>query len=281
MNNSVPVSILVSTYRSELASRLLSSLESIINQTSAPQEIVLVIDGPIDDTQEEVIQKYLNSENVPKIIIRRLNKNSGLANALNYGLAACSNDIIARMDSDDIAQDDRIEKQYQFLQKHPEIDVVASWQAEFEDDDIELITTVKETPPNHQDIVRSLKWRNVVSHPTIMFRKAIVMNNNGYDSSVGLLEDYDLHMRLIKAGARYAAIQEPLVKVRISKSQRSRRGGISYMFREGVFRYRCYKRGNYSFWIFIASFTSNALFRIMPAYIKGILYRFVRKSIEK
>ena len=114
-----------------------------------------------------------------------------------------------------------------------------------------------------------------------MIRKAVLLKINGYDESVGLLEDYDLHMRLIKSGAHYAAIQEPLVMVRISRLQRARRGGITYSIRELIFRYRCYKRGNYSLWLFLSSFIVNALFRLMPTYLKEILYRFVRSSVIK
>jgi len=276
----VPVSILIATYAGEQASRLYLALESLYVQSRIPLEIVLVVDGPVDEHQEEVIQMFATKPQPPLMQIIRKQRCNGLAAALNYGLPYCSNEIIARMDSDDISRNDRMEKQYIFLLDHSDIDVVASWQAEFEDDDTEHIRTVKETPAKHEEIVRALRWRNVVSHPTIMFRKTPVVRIGGYNETVGLLEDYDLHMRLVHAGSRYAAIQEPLVKVRISRNQRSRRGGWSYILAEGKFRYRSFRRGNYSFAIFLFSFIASAVFRLMPVFLKAAMYRLVRNSVR-
>lgn len=281
LRETAEISVLMATYIGEKAHRLKAALESIYQQTLLPKEIVLVVDGPVDEGQDNIINEYATNILPPILKIVRLYKGKGLAGALNVGLNDCSCEYIARMDSDDISRDDRFEKQYAFLQTHPEVDVVASWQAEFENDDVRRIVKIKETPPEHDIIVRKLRWRNVISHPTIMLRKVALEKVHGYDETVGLLEDYDLHMRLISAGYRYAAIQEPLVKVRISHSQRSRRGGIQYIIREGVFRYRCYRRGSYSFLVFIATFTINAIFRLMPPFLKAAMYSLVRRPMPE
>lgn len=275
------ISVLMATYAGEKAPRLRMALESMFRQTLLPKEVVLVVDGPVDGEQEKVIQEFSGKDAPPELKVLRLNEGKGLAGALNHGLTYCSCGLIARMDSDDISREDRLEKQYRFLEQHPDIDVVASWQAEFENDDTERTVKIKETPAEHEAIVRKLRWRNVISHPTIMIRKAALLKVSGYDETVGLLEDYDLHMRLIAAGSRYAAIQELLVKVRISRSQRARRGGVKYIFREGRFRYRCYQRGSYSFGIFLVTFTTNAVFRLMPPFLKAAMYRLVRRPIPE
>lgn len=275
------ISVLMATYAGEKSPRLKAALESLYHQTLLPKEIILVIDGPVDSEQEKVIGEFAASPQPPVLKVIPLEKGKGLAGALNSGIPHCSCEFIARMDSDDISREDRLRKQYEFLLSHSEIDVVASWQAEFESDDADRIIKVKETPADHDAIVRKLRWRNVVSHPTIMLRKTALEKIDGYDETVGLLEDYDLHMRLIAAGYRYASIQEPLVRVRISHSQRSRRGGLRYIFREGVFRYRCYRRGSYSFPIFIATFTTNAVFRLMPPFLKAAMYRLVRRPMPE
>src|SRR5579883_383007 len=281
LSSSAGISVLMATYAGEKALRLRAALESIYDQTYLPEEIVLVVDGPVADDQEKVIEEFSGKSALPELKVLRLKEGKGLAGALNYGMAHCSCNIIARMDSDDISREDRFEKQYRFLEQHPEVDVVASWQAEFENDDTERTIKIKETPAEHDAIVCKLRWRNVISHPTIMLRKAALLKVNGYDETVGLLEDYDLHMRLIAAGSHYAAIQEPLVNVRISRSQRARRGGVRYMFREGIFRYRCYRRGSYSFGIFLLTFTTNAIFRLMPPFLKAAMYRLVRRPVPE
>lgn len=273
-----PVSVLLSTYSGELAAHLAAALESLYAQSLPPAQIVLVIDGPVDRGQEQVIASFSARSGDIAFDVVRLPVCGGLARALNRGVESCRFDLIARMDSDDITPPERISKQFEFLQHHAEVDVLAGWQAEFEGTDHSIVRSVKETPAGHNEIARALKWRNVISHPTIILRKQKLLAVGGYDQDVGLLEDYDLHMRLIHAGARYAALQEPMVYVRVSPKQRARRGGWRYVMNEWVFRYRCYRRGNMTLWDFLITSAVNTVFRLLPSFVKDPLYRLVRSS---
>ena len=102
-------SVLLSLYYKEKGEYLRQSLDSIFNQTLKPDEVILVEDGPLTEALYEVLSEYSNIYSNFKIV--RLEKNGGLGNALNIGLAHCSFDLVARMDTDDIAKPDRFEKE--------------------------------------------------------------------------------------------------------------------------------------------------------------------------
>jgi glycosyltransferase involved in cell wall biosynthesis len=107
-------SVVMSVYHGDDNSYFEKSVDSLLNQTYAPSEIIIVIDGKVDKNLQDSINKYKDLKNVNLIY---LNENLGLANALNIGIAASKYDIIARMDSDDICFRDRFEKQIKYLIK--------------------------------------------------------------------------------------------------------------------------------------------------------------------
>lgn len=125
-------SVLLSIYYKENPRALKQCLDSILSQTRMPDEVVLVEDGDLPLELEKVVEKYKHKITNLKII--SLATNVGLGKALNEGLKYCSYDIVARMDTDDIAKPERFEKQLAVFQEHPDIDVVGAWIDEFEDD---------------------------------------------------------------------------------------------------------------------------------------------------
>lgn len=273
-SRSVPVSVLISTYAGERADRLECALASMVTQTVRPSEVVIVLDGPVGADQERVIERLSSAHVGIGWRIVRLTIHAGLAQALNAGLAECREPYVARMDSDDISARDRLEEQSAFLQSHPEVDLLAGWQAEFEDDSAR-VTRTKTTPETHDEIVRSLRWRNVISHPTIMFRREAVSELGGY-RPILYLEDYDLYMRLVARGRHLHALQRPLVSVRTSRAQNRRRGGIAHLRSEFAFRRDCYRRGNLTFIELAVTLGAYTVFRLMPARLRGDSYRIVR-----
>lgn len=270
----IPVSVLMSTYEKENPSYLDDALKSIFSQTALPLECVLVLDGPIPDSITDVIDRYARSKLMPLLCVQ-LAENRGLAGALNAGIEACRGEWIARMDSDDISIAHRLESQWAVICENPDIDVVCSWHAEF-DKDPESLLCVKKTPQKHELIIKGLKLRNVVSHPTIMIRKNILKDVGGYRSNFGFLEDWDLYVRLAIKGARFFAIQEPLLKVRATYAQRVRRSGFHYVYKQFMFRWSCYSYGFVSVWELFYNGLAHSVFTLLPPVAKSFLYRFVR-----
>ena len=122
-------SVLLSVYRKEQPAYLRQSLDSIFTQTLLPDEVVLVKDGPLTDALDEVAEDYCRK--YPVIRVVPLSENQGLGRALNEGLKHCSYDLVARMDTDDVAKPERFEKQIAVFCAHPEMDVVGAWIDEF------------------------------------------------------------------------------------------------------------------------------------------------------
>ena len=142
-------SVLISVYNKENSLSLRQSLTSVFRQKLPPTEVVLLKDGPLTEELDKVIAEYVMR--YPELKIVSLPVNQGLGKALNEGLKHCSYDLVARMDTDDIAKPDRFEKQIRVFQEHPELDVVGAWIDEFEETTSNIISTRK-LPEVHDDI---------------------------------------------------------------------------------------------------------------------------------
>lgn len=216
-------SVLMSVYQKENPEYLKEALQSVFFQTLPPQEVILVKDGPLTEGLEGIIRTY--EKNYPQLVVCPLDENVGLGRALQQGIAHCSYDLVARMDTDDIAVASRFEKQYQYMCEHPEIAVTGGLMEEFDDEG--NIRQMKHMPEDQQEILKYARLRNPLNHMTVMFRKADVLQAGGY-RHFPYLEDYDLWSRMLAGGAQFYNIQEVLVKARISEQLYERRGGYGY-----------------------------------------------------
>jgi GT2 family glycosyltransferase len=181
------------------------------------------------------------------------------------------------MDSDDYAPPDRFAAQWDFLRTHPAIDVLGGTQLEFAHDP-SVVQRMKLTPETHERIVRSLKWRNVISHASLVVRTD-ALNAVGRYHEVRLLEDYDLLLRLAAAGHRFHALQEPMVYARVDDALRVRRGGIRYASTEVRFRFDAYRRGDISALNLVLSVPCYIAYRLSPIRLKRIAASFVRVRV--
>lgn len=222
-------SVLLSIYEKEHNNHLKASLQSIINQTLMPSEIVLVKDGPLTDDLNSTIDMFVNLyPNLIKII--PLKENLGLGKALNIGLKECSYEIVARMDTDDIASPNRFQKQISFLSVHDNIDVLGSHIQEFVSDPLKP-SGWRIVPESHDQVVRQSKWKNPMNHMTIVFRKSSVIKSGGYQHFPGF-EDYHLWIRMIQHGYRFYNLQESLIFARVGNDMVGRRHGYNYLKHE-------------------------------------------------
>lgn len=219
-------SVLMSVYFRENAQYLKQALDSIIAQTAAPSEIVLVCDGPLTKELDGVIDQKKNQLGDSFKVIR-LAQNGGLGNALRTGIEHCSCDLVARMDSDDISKPERCEKQLKAFEKYPDVSVVSGTIEEFFDDP-ENVVSRRQLPEFHDEIVDYAKRRNPINHPCVMFKKNDVIRAGGYQDFY-LLEDYYLWIRMIVKGYKVYNLQEPILLARTGASMFQRRGGLRYV----------------------------------------------------
>lgn len=277
MSNELRFSVLMSVYYKENPSWFKTALDSVINQTLQPNEIVLIEDGKLTDELYKVIEEYKNHyPNLFKII--PLEKNSGLGEALRVGVLNCSNELIARMDTDDIARNDRFEKQIQFFQEHPNVDLVGSWISEFEEKPDKIIS-YRQLPTEHQEIYKFGQFRCPVNHMTVMYKKDAVLQAGNYQTFKNI-EDYYLWGRMLKQGAVFANIPECLVNVRAGNSMLKRRANLTYFFNsEFPLHTELYRMGFINLKQYLRNISSKFLLRAIPQWAMAIIYRkFLRKE---
>lgn len=193
-------SVLMSVYHREKPEYLKQAIESIQAQTLPTDDFVLVCDGLLNDALDKVIAAK-QQEMGTMLNVVCLAKNAGLGNALNEGIKHCKNELVARMDSDDIAYPDRCEKQLAVFNEHPE---------------------------TNAEIVEFAKKRNPFNHPCVMYRKSVVEAVGSYQDFY-LLEDYYLWLRMLTAGYQGYNIQEPLLHMRAGSEMYKRRAGWKYV----------------------------------------------------
>jgi glycosyltransferase involved in cell wall biosynthesis len=211
-------SVLMSVYRKEIPSFLEECLVSLQGQTLQATEIVLVQDGPLTPELGAVIERF--SKHLP-IKSVKLETNKGLATALNVGLTHCSHELVARMDTDDVALPERFEKQIRFMHDNPEIDVVSSW-IEERGQKLEPGGFLKRVPARHEEIIKFSKRRNPINHPASVYRKSSVLAVGGYP--LIFPEDYALWSCMLVKGYRFANMQQVLLHMRTGDDFIVRRG---------------------------------------------------------
>ena len=260
-------SVLLSVYRKEQPAYLQQSLNSIFTQTLMPDEVVLVKDGPLTEELDMVIGDYCRKYPILKIV--SLAQNQGLGKALNEGLKHCSYDLVARMDTDDIAKSDRFEKQVKVFKEHPELDLVGAWIDEFEGD-VSHVISVRKVPEFPIEIKQYALKRSPTNHAVVMFRKSAVLLAGGY-LHFPLFEDYYLWVRMLMNGAKFYNIQESLSYFRFSPDMFKRRGGWRYALTE--FRFQWLLKQIH--FISCPQFVTNVLIRFTARIIPNSLRTFV------
>lgn len=215
----------MSVYRKENPEYLRQAIESIQAQTLPSNDFVLVCDGQLNEPLDSVIAKKQQEMGTTLNVIR-LAKNGGLGNALNEGIKHCKNELVARMDSDDIAYPDRCEKQINVFNTHPEVSICSGAVEEFTTDP-EIVDTRRVPPETNAEIVEFAKKRNPFNHPCVMYKKSAVEASGLYQDFY-LLEDYYLWLRMLMAGYQGYNIQEPLLHMRAGSDMYLRRAGWKY-----------------------------------------------------
>lgn len=267
-------SVLLSLYIKEQPSSLKQSLNSLFSQTLLPTEIVLVKDGPLSKELDTIVSDYERRYPILKVVV--LEVNQGLGMALNEGLKHCSCELVARMDTDDIAKPDRFEKQVEVFRCNPNIDVCSAWIDEFEGEWHNVIST-RRLPERHEDIVCYAQSRCPINHPVVMFKKSAVIKAGGYQH-FPLFEDYFLWMRMLKSGARFYNIQESLLYFRTSSDMFKRRGGWKYAMDEFRFQKVMWNMDMISGKRFLLNVLTRFPVRIAPNQVRSWFYK---KALRK
>ena len=273
-------SVLMSVYYKETAEHLRAAMDSIWNQTVKTDDFVLVCDGPLNQGLDEVVDEM--AEEHPELNVIRLEKNSGLGNALNIGIRFCRNELVARMDSDDLSRPDRCERQLEVFCIDPDISICSGTVEEFTAS-VDEVETIRSLPKSHEEIIAFARKRNPFNHPCVMYKKEAVEASGGY-CDFYLLEDYYLWIRMLQNGAKGYNIPEPLLWMRAGSEMYKRRSGFKYAkSQKALFKYMK-ETGFISGWQYFKSVAVRSVSAVIPNGLRKIVYKKVlrnEKAVEQ
>ena len=265
-------SVLMSVYHKEKPEYLRLAIESIQSQTFPTDNFVLVCDGPLNPELDAMIAAK-EQEMGTTVNVVRLAKNGGLGNALNEGIKHCKNELIARMDSDDIAYPDRRERQLRIFNRHPEVSICSGTVEEFTDD-VSIVDSRRVVPEANAEILKFSKRRNPFNHPCVMYKKSAVEAVGSYQE-FHLLEDYYLWIRMLIAGYQGYNIQEPILHMRAGSAMYKRRGGWAHA-KSQVYLFQYMRSQGY---VTEAQFLSSVILRVGSSMAPNWLRSFVFKRV--
>lgn len=212
--NTPKLSVLMPAYNAE--KYIAEAIESILNQTFADFEFIIVDDGSTDGTWG-IIQRYAEREG--RIVGVRNEENMRISGTLNRGISLARGEFIARMDADDWSYPDRFQKQIQYMEEHPNV-VISGGSMEICSGNLTVLNERK-YHLRDRDIRTHLFRYSPFCHATTIYRKEQVQKIGGYNVDLADAEDYDLYFRMGKIGD-FGNIPDVLFKVRTHEESMSR-----------------------------------------------------------
>lgn len=256
------VSVLMGVWNG--APRVREAVESVLGQTMGDLELIVIDDGSVDATPA-VLQSFAD----PRLRIERRAR-GGLTSALNRALRLARGSLVARLDADDVALPERLERQRAFLEAHPEVGLLGTGAREIDPGGREIATI---RPPTDDAAIRcALIRRNPFVHSSVMMRRAAVESAGGYDPAFPVAQDYDLWMRMSRV-THMANLAEPLVVRRILPGRVTATRDTERLRAEAQVRWRAVRAGAYPAWC--ALFALRPLLaQTLPESARRLLRRF-------
>ena len=269
-------SVAMSVYKNDNAVFFDRALESItIKQIEKPSEIVLIVDGPVPDSIDKIIDKYDALTGIIKVV--RLNENKGLGNALRIAVEEASFELIARMDSDDISLPDRFQTELQAFMNDDSLDVVGGDISEFIGEETNVVAK-RCVPMNDYEIKKYMKKRCPLNHVSVMYKKSSVLKCGNY-KDLFWNEDYYLWIRMAINGAKMANTGKIAVNVRTGEDMYKRRGGIKYFQSELFLQKVLLKNRIINYPLFVTNVMKRFIVQVLlPPRIRGFVFRTVARS---
>lgn len=264
-------SVLMSLYKNEHPEYLRLALDSMIKQTARPDEIVLVEDGSLTEELYAIVDEYKE-----QLHIVTNKANLGLGLALNGGIKACRNELVARMDTDDISKPDRCEKQLKRFEEKPELSIVGSHIDEFVGTPDNIISQ-RRVPTDSKSIYEYAKKRSAFNHPVVMYKKSAVLAEGGY-ADLKRNQDVDLFGRMLFKGYKAENIDEALLWFRSSDELAERRKSWENTRSYIATIKKFWKMGYSSFGNYLTVLVAQTGMYLIPVRLQNWVYKiFLRK----
>lgn len=268
-------SVLMTVFKNDNPKFFREALQSIIYQTSAPNEIVIVKDGPITQVLQEVIDSVMLEQYV-NVVQVQLDKNVGLGLALNAGIQIAKNDYLARMDADDISCPERCEKEMAEFEADPNLDIVGCPVLEFSGCTANIVGK-RDVPKSNEEIHQFVRRRDPFNHPTVIIKKDSLVHCGGY-SNYRKNQDTDLWLRMLNSGCKGKNLQEALLYFRFDESTYRKRKNWKNTKTLLEIRRRALKNGYCSLADYLCVAVAQTGMFLMPLNLQHWVYKtFLRK----
>jgi len=256
-------------YQKSKVDHLKTCIDSILSQTYVPSVIHLIQDGPVNGDISNLIDKYIQKypDNFKILILPK----KGLPYALNQSIKKSNTKYYARMDADDIAIQNRLEIQFNYLEENPNIDILGTWAYEFKNDYNKNDLYINKTPNVIKLINEYVHYRNPLIHPSVMFRINLFKKIGFYNEKMITDQDLELWGRALKNKINISNIQQPLLFLR-TNDRLIRRSQLPAIKRQIIIRY------SYNTWSLKLNFLKliSILLRVLPFRIREWAYNNLR-----
>ena len=278
IENPLPAySVLMAVYLRDDPAALQQAIDSILCQTVPSDDFVIVCDGPLTSELEALLERYAAEHD--EIHVHKIAENQGLGRALAAGVLLCSHDLIARMDSDDVAVEGRSKLELNAFAEDASLDIVSGAILEF-DRDVSDGASMRKLPKGHSDIERFARRRNPFNHVAVMFKKSSVLKVGNYQD-FDRLEDYYLWVRMLQGGCRARNLAEVLVFVRVGNGMQERRRGKAYLRSQLKFQKYLLNARFISFPEFVRNSAERSAAALMPTRLRSRLYKMLLRKRGK
>lgn len=262
------ISVLMSVYKSEKPDYLERALRSVWDdQELKPNELVIIQDGPVGEDLAAVLNRWQERHGNVFTLLRN-EQNVGLTKSLNKGISVIKNDLIARMDSDDISAPTRFKEQVEYLEAHPEVSVVGGSLQEFNTGAENL--GVRTYPLTHEDAMKYMFKASPFAHPAVMMRRSM-FDKVKYDERFRMSQDIALWYDAVCAGFKFGNIPSIALYFRrdgdvFRRRARAKAWNEFKIYMNGI--RRVYGPVTYKYVYAISRLT----FRLMPVWIVKMVY---------
>lgn len=272
-------SVLTTVYKNDSPDFLRQSIDSMLAQTVVTDDYVVVADGPLTEELDRALSEYVSA--YPFFNIVRLPENGGLGVALREGIIKCRNELVARLDSDDISVPERCELQLREFEADPELAIIGSDMYEF-DETPEKIKDVKTMPYTPEKIYKFGKRRNPFNHSSVMYKRSVILDAGNY-SDRRRSQDIELWAKVIYKGCKCRNIDKPLIYFRTDGANRIRRKRKWANVKSdlAVFKQN-YRMGYSSLFDYLYVCFYQTVFYILPEKLAGKLYTLLfRRKVRE
>jgi glycosyltransferase involved in cell wall biosynthesis len=252
---------------------LRKSIESVLEQTFADFEFIIIDDGSTESKCVQVLDEYARKD--PRIRLIHNQKNLGLTKTLNKGLSLAKGEFVARLDSDDFSQTERLKKQLEFMDANPDCVLCGTWVHLVDEKD--KIVGEKKSPASYETIKKGIIGHNFFTHSTWFFRKDVIQKYGGYAEYAVKTEDYDLLLKLIPRH-RVANLPEFLGSYRLNPNSISLRGNKGQEKYSLIVRFRALANYGYPKVYFVKTIPGILMYLLLPAFLKQYLIRWIWKN---